>query len=480
MGDNTREVTVSTEEMAWYRVVGSKVWYFFNSLKLTLSVLITLASVSIIGTVIEQNLPIERYVETYGVKWTKVILYTGINDMYHSKWFLSLLAALTLNIIVCTLERFPPKWKSLLNHKPQKFDPRVIEKCSHHYSATLQGSLEEAREKVLNVLKRKRFRVAAFPGEGGHGLYAWKGRIGRFGSDFTHISLLLILLGAIVGSFAGFKDFKVANVGESFAVPYEDFSVRLEKFWIDYYDTGQIRQYNSLLTVVEDGKDVLTKQIWVNEPLYYKGVRFYQSNYGVAWNKVEEAHVAVIRKGGTDTLNPVKVKWGETKRLPGRRYSVKLVGYTADFAFDEATSTVFSKTAEANNPAVNVEVYEGGKLVSKPWLFIKYPGIFPAIPSSDDDLVFTGYKGVMYSGLSVNKDPGTNIVWAGTLVMAVGFFLAFFVFYRRVWVHIKDAGRSAEVRLGGIINKNNLALEKELEDIIEEIRGEGERQETRG
>lgn len=480
MEEKAREVSVAPEEAAWYRVLGSKVWYFFNSLKLTVFVLITLATVSIIGTVIEQNQPVNRYVEAYGVKWTKAILYTGINDMYHSKWFLSLLAALTLNIIVCTLERFPPKWKSLLNHKPKSFDPRVIDKCSHHYTAVLTGNTAGAMEKVLSVLKGKKFSVAEYTSEGGHGIYAWKGRLGRLGSDATHVSLLLILLGAIVGSFTGFKDFKVTNVGESFSVPQENFSVKLDKFWIDYYDSGQIRQYNSLLTVVEDGKEVLTKQIWVNEPLYYKGVRFYQSNYGLAWNKVENASIALVRKGRADDLEPVTVKWGEKKRIPGSRYSVKLVGYTADFAFDEATSTVFSKSDEANNPAVNVEVYDGEKLLSKPWLFVKYPGIFPAIPSSSDDLVFTGYRGIMYSGLSVNKDPGTNIVWAGAIVMAVGFFLAFFVFHRRVWVHVKDTGKSSEVRIGGITNKNNLALEKELADIIEDIKGEGERRHSRG
>ena len=85
----------------------------------------------------------------------------------------------------------------------------------------------------------------------------------------------------------GYKGFKVVTVGSEFGVPHDDYVITLDRFWIDYYDTGQIRQYNSVLTVHEDGKEVLTKQIWVNEPLYYKGTRYYQSSWGTSWNKIK-------------------------------------------------------------------------------------------------------------------------------------------------------------------------------------------------
>ena len=191
----------------WHRAVGSNIWYFFNSLKLTLFVLITLAVVSIFGTVVEQNLPVEEYLQKYGEKWTSYILTARINDMYHSYWFLALLALLALNIIVCTFERFPPKWKSLLNHKSEKFDARLIDKFANHHTFEVAATTEAVKERVVNAFKQKKFDIITSGSGGEFRLYAWKGRIGRLGSDFTHISLLLILLGAIVGSFAGYKDF---------------------------------------------------------------------------------------------------------------------------------------------------------------------------------------------------------------------------------------------------------------------------------
>lgn len=471
MHENAREVAVATEARAWYKVIGSKVWYFFNSLKLTLFVLFSLAFLSIFGTIIEQNKPIEDYLRAYGEGWTKFIYYTGLNDMYHSKWFLALLTMLVLNIIVCTFERFPPKWKSLLSHKPQSFEPRRIEKFANHQSITLDAEPSDVKERLLKVFKKKRFKVESIDGADGDGecLYAWKGRIGRLGSDVVHISLLLILLGAIIGSSYGYKDFKAVYVGGTMVVPQADFKVRLDKFWIDYYDTGQVRQYNSLLTVLEDGKEVHQKQIWVNEPLYFKGIRFYQATFGTAWNRIKDAKIALVKNDAAKTEPPIAVKWDELTKVPGSPYSVKLVGYAADFAYDERTNTVFSKSAEAENPAINLEVYKGDELVSTPWLFMNYPGIFPAIPGSDYDLVFAGFHGIMYSGISLNKDPGTNIVWLGTAVMGIGFILAFFVYNRRVWIHLRKTDRSTEVKLGGLINKNNFVFEKEMKEIIEGI-----------
>lgn len=466
MSDNAKETQGARP---WYRAAGSKLWYFFNSLKLTLFILIALAVTSILGTVIEQNQPVETYLEAYGEKWTTVIYYTRAYDMYHSWWFTTLLAMLALNIIVCTFERFPPKWKSLLNHKSDKFDSKLIERLTHHHALTVEASPEAVKERLAAAFKRKKFDFINSGGGSEITLYAWKGRIGRLGSDVTHISLLLILIGAIIGSFYGYKDYKAVYVGGEMTVPQAPFKLKLEKFWMEYYDTGQIKQYNSLLSVTEDGKEVMKKQIWVNEPLYYKGIRFYQSSYGMAWNKVDEAHIAIKKKNRDQTETPVRAKWEETTKLPESPYSVKVNGFVADFAYDQKTNTVYSKSPDANNPAVKLEVYNGDKLVSTPWLFMKYPGIFPAIPNADDDLVFVTFKPAMYSGISINKDPGTNVVWAGCLVMGLGFVLAFFVFHRRVWVHIKGSGRSSEVRIGGMINKNNFVLEKELKEFCEEI-----------
>ncbi|MEK6531110.1 MAG: cytochrome c biogenesis protein ResB [Deltaproteobacteria bacterium] len=467
MSDNLKDGRAKDASIV--KSFASKLWAFFNSLKLTLFVLISLATVSILGTVIEQNQPVEKYIEAYGSSWTRVILYMRVNDMYHSLWFLALLTMLSLNIIVCTIERFPPKWKSLLRQRPDNFDPSIIDRFSNARTVNVDGNADAVREKALKAFKARGFKTSLSGASGDYRLYAWKGTIGRFGSDFTHVSLILILLGAIIGNIYGYKDFSGIYVGGTITVPKADFMLRLDKFWIDYYETGQIRQYNSLLTVVEGDKEVMQKHIWVNEPLYYKGIRFYQSSYGVAWDKIEEAEIAFKKKAGKDPEPAILVKWGELARVPGTPYSVKLVGYTADFIYDEKTNTVGSRSGDANNPAANLEIYKADRLIARPWIFFKYPDAFPAIPETGDNFILTAYRGTMYSGISINKDPGTNVVWLGTAIMGVGFFLAFFVYHRRIWVSIRDSGGASVVKLGGTINKNTLVFEKELKDIVERL-----------
>ncbi|WKZ31706.1 MAG: cytochrome c biogenesis protein ResB [Thermodesulfobacteriota bacterium] len=449
----------------WYRALGSGIWAFLNSLKLTIFILIALAVTSIFGTAIEQNAQAEKYIAEFGETWGNLIIYTNLDNMYYSWWFRGLIVFLAVNIVVCTLERFPPKWRSLLDHKQERFDPKLIEKFAHHETLSIGASPEAVRDRLLQVLRKKRFGTVSSGGGDEFFIYAWKGRIGRLGSDMTHISLLLILLGALLGSVYGYRDSIFMNVGNTVKFSNEPFMLRLDKFWIDYYDSGHIRQYNSVLTIIEDGKEVMQKQIWVNEPLDYKGLKFYQSNYGLSWNKLEEAQLTFRRKAEEGSGISFPAKWNDLTDVPNSKYSVKLVGYTADFAYDEENNFVYSKSENPNNPAIKIEVYEGEKLISSPWLFMNYPGIFPAIPDSDHDFVYTGHKGAWFSGLQYSKDPGTNVVWIGSAVMGIGFIMAFFIYHRRVWIHIKGSGQSTEMKIGGTINKNTFAFERDIREI---------------
>ncbi|HLA51308.1 MAG TPA: cytochrome c biogenesis protein ResB [Thermodesulfobacteriota bacterium] len=480
------------------QTIGSRIWGFFGSLRLTLFVLFSLAAFSVVGTVIQQNQPTEFYSGEYG-KWAPLILRIGLEDMYHAWWFSTLLLLLILNIIVCTIDRFPPKWKTTLESKAD-VDARFIKNLLNKHTLILQDEPAFVRERILNILRKRRYNVKeAISNRGAEGMsiYAWKGRTGRFGSDVVHVSLLLILCGVIIGSITGFKDFGAFYEGEVITVPVtelrlgidrswhgiplpkidrqkkaSDIQLRLDKFWIDYYESGQIKQYNSVLTLSDSGREIIKgRQIWVNAPLSYKGITFYQSSYGTAYDRVKQAEFLLKRSKTHKTITPpFTALWNTPYDIPGTDYRIKVVGFVSDFAFDPATRTVFPKSAEHNNPAINIEVYKMGKLVSRPWLFYNYADLFAAMPDSDYELVFSGYKGILYTGLSINKDPGTNVVWIGSALMVVGFFLAFFIFHQRIWVNIRKGSLETEVYIGGMINKNKFIFERELSEIVDDIK----------
>ncbi|MBI5681601.1 MAG: cytochrome c biogenesis protein ResB [Deltaproteobacteria bacterium] len=451
--------------------VGSKVWDFFNSLKLNLTVLLSLAATSIIGTIIEQGKPIEVYTKEYGEKIASYIVTFGFHNMYHTWWFLALLGLLTANIIVCTIDRFPQKWKSTFGGKIEA-EPSFIKSLGNNSYFTIQGgNLQDIKARVIDYLKRKRYKIKNSDTDKGASIYAWKGTIGRFGSDVTHVSLILILTGAILGSIFGFRDYVSIIEGETVKTPRTDFKLKLDKFWIDYYDSGAIKQFNSSLTVIEDGKGVLSKQIWVNEPLKYKGVWFYQSNYGLAYDRIKEAQLVLKNKKENKIIGkPFTIKWDEQSKIPDSNFTVRATGFVADFGFDEKMKQIYTRSNEHNNPAIGVEVYDGDKLISRPWLFLNYPEIFAAIPDTDYDLIFMGYKGIYFTGLQMTKDPGTNIVWLGSILMAVGFTLAFFIFYKRVWVRIKRGENGMDIYIGGMINKNKIMFEREFSELVESLK----------
>ena len=83
-----------------------KIINFFASLKLTLFLLFALALTSIIGTIIPQGLNKSQYAKHFSPVVFKIFDTLNLFDMYHSWWFISLLALLIINLIFCSLKHY--------------------------------------------------------------------------------------------------------------------------------------------------------------------------------------------------------------------------------------------------------------------------------------------------------------------------------------------------------------------------------------
>ncbi len=59
------------------------------------------------------------------------------------------------------------------------------------------------------------------------------------------------------------------------------FSIKCYGAGQENYADGSPKKWWSKLAVVQDGKEVQTKEIVVNDPLVHNGLRFYQSSYGM-------------------------------------------------------------------------------------------------------------------------------------------------------------------------------------------------------
>jgi cytochrome c biogenesis protein len=432
-----------------------RVWNFFISVKLAIVTLIVLAVTSILGTIIEQNQPPEKYHKIYE-DWAFALLdRLNMFDMYHSVWFLLMLVLFTVNLSCCTIDRFPRMLKVVRNPRT-KLDENLEKTLSLADRWKKKGALAEWGGKYAEALSAAFAKPKVTEVDGQVHLYAETGVASRFGVYVTHLSIIIIFIGAIVGNVAGFKGYVNIPEGESVTqVPVRGgilmqdlgFTVRCNTFSLETYPSGQPKAYKSDLSVIDGGREVLRKTIVVNDPLQYKGIWFYQSSYGQAGGAT--AQVAVARKDGTP-MGALALAANEPVPIDGYGV-VRGVNYEQNF--------------QGNGPALQVVVEKPGQAAASFWLFQSRPDLDR---QRADSLVFSfgGLSSKMFTGLQVAKDPGVNIVWLGCALMVIGLIMAFFLSHQRVWVRLSPGtdGR-VEVVLAGSASRNRLAFEKRFEKL---------------
>ncbi len=183
---------------------GRVLWSFFTSLKLTISLMILLALVSIIGTVILQNASPDQYLRHYSFSTYNTLKTLGFLDMYHSWWFVLLIILLCINLLACSIKNFPRIWKSMTRSNPILDDEQVK---TLPYVATIKKdlSLDEVRGKIIRIIKKHFGSPQETIVNGDCNLFAEKSKYFRLGIYITHASVIIILIGGLIGSFFGFE-----------------------------------------------------------------------------------------------------------------------------------------------------------------------------------------------------------------------------------------------------------------------------------
>ena len=73
--------------------------------------LILFSIACIVGTLILQKAHTHDYTDSYGVWGGNFILWLGINDIFHTGWFLSMMGLIGLEVFACLIARLPWKWR---------------------------------------------------------------------------------------------------------------------------------------------------------------------------------------------------------------------------------------------------------------------------------------------------------------------------------------------------------------------------------
>ena len=443
------------------------VWEVFASVRLALFLLFTLAATSIIGTIIPQNQPPGFYVETYHANLARFMQALHIPDMYNSWWFMALLALFSLNLIICSLERIPNAWR-LVTMDNLATEPERLKKMGLKKSVPLSGSLAEGTSRTAAHLASKGWKTTQRAQDGGATLlFAQKGPWTRFGVYIVHTSILIILIGAIIGSPRVAKDilknpyyaFKGSvNIPESEQtdVIYSflegvgqlplGFTVRCDYFNIEYYANGMPKDYLSKLSVIENGKVVKQQDVEVNEPLIYKGITFYQSSYQpykdfILSVKNNKTGLSKTEMAPTAT----QISWKEG----GARFGI----INMEVQGEAVTRFKIWFTDDQGEP-------------SKFWL---EPGQESIIKRPSGDYTLSARQ-LYATGLQVAKDPGVWWVYSGCGLMLLGLLVAFFMSHRKIWALVSEEGGKTVVLFAGNANKNKVGFENTFNELADGLK----------
>jgi len=282
----------------------SAVWRQLCSLKLAVILLIAVAAATVLGSLFPQMpasvaadpamqaqwLAIAR--ERYGAA-TAFFHALGFFDLYHTPWFLALLAALLLNTAACTLDRFARIWRATFA-PPRVVRPESFYRTGAYHAswpvASARSPAEQA-EAIKAALARHRYHLRVEESNGAIYLFAERFRWTRLGTLITHVGLVLLVVGALWSGFGAWREEELTfTPGQVREVGHgHDFALRFDELEIDRYPNGMPREYRVHLAVLEGGEEVLTKVMRLSAPLSYEGVGFYL----YAYEPVENAGYSV-------------------------------------------------------------------------------------------------------------------------------------------------------------------------------------------
>ena len=446
--------------------ITDRIWNFFTSLKLVILLLLILSVLSIAGTIIEQNKPLQEYYRYLKPSTVALFNSLGLLDMYHSWWFIACLGLLALNIIACTMDRYAPIMSGL-RKKNLILDETLEKSLNPKDKMKYILPLDDVGKKVME-LAGKRFGgkpVMTTTEDGSRHYFFEKGKYTRLAFFFTHLSMLLIFVGALVGSFFGYKGYVNIHEGETIGrletrtgqVVNLDFSVKCNAFTADFYPNGMPKDYISDLSVIKDGKEVLRKSIKVNDPLSFQGITFYQSSYG---SLPQGAQLEVRNQDGS-LRGVLEASFNQRVDVPGIKEQVEVADYQEHFHLPDGSE---------GGAAVGVNIYPEKGEPFGIWLLAKDPD-YDKMRRGPYYLLVKELKLKKYTGLQVNKDPGEGLVWLGCLLLIGGIMVAFFMSHKKLWVCLrKDKKGRTELTIGGTTNKNRTVFVREVEGIIQSLK----------
>ncbi|HLZ42781.1 MAG TPA: cytochrome c biogenesis protein ResB [Candidatus Sulfotelmatobacter sp.] len=458
------------------RAAVRKIWQTLSSIKTGVVLIILVVIFAAAGTVILQR-PItepDDLQRAYSPAMLRFLDAAGLTDVFHAPWFVALMILVSLSIIAASVERFPNSWRYFARpyKSPDEGFRRVLPIQAQIPIADDEQGLSAA-ERALHHLGLRSERIVRTDS---FSLFSERHRISEMAVYMVHASLLLIFLGGIVDALYGWHGFVTLNPGSASnqielrnggtrALP---FSIRCDATGEETYTDGTPKKYWSKLAIVENGREVSRKEIVVNDPLVYQGVRFYQASYGRT-GKLDQLTVNAARADGKGVPQEISLKMNQAVALDADT-KVEVTEFIPDYVVQDGH--VYARSNDVTNPAVHMVVTSAKTGQSVNYWLPEIPGIAENASSPytfDPKDLKTG----LFTGLQVSHEPGQWAVWGGVILMAIGLTFVFYVVHMRFWiVPVQGANGGLALWVGGSANRNRDAFEQTFKKVVEQIQKE--------
>ncbi|MGN7476530.1 cytochrome c biogenesis protein ResB [Solibacillus silvestris] len=464
-----------------------KIWNFFSSVKVGISLIIINLIAASIGTILPQEFYVsvatdaekeKYYSDVYG--WFGEIYYAlGLSDLYSSLWFQLLVLMLGVSIIIASIDRGIPLHKSLKNQRVKRHTSfmkrqRVIS----------EGEPGENQEQTLQIAEQKLKDLKYNVRREDNSILAERGRFSRYGAYVNHVGLIVFLIGVMLHLVPGFyvDESMWLREGETRAIPGMDgYFLKNDKFILETYDNDpqgeQIKQginvvaknYQTDVTLykqqdnavpgqAENLEEVMQYGIRVNHPLKHEGYGIYQMDFRL--NEIKTMIFDLTHKETEESLGQVSIDLTS----PQEEYAlengtkVELLGFYPDFSgFKEGVPQTATQTP--NNPAFIFKMITP----EKPEGETSFVAIQQTLEPEGENVYkmkFSNVETRNMSGLMVRYDRTIPILFVGGIIFMIGVAIGSYWNHRRIWIEQLADGT---IRLAAHTNKNWFGMKKDLD-----------------
>lgn len=436
----------------------------FSSVRLAITLFIFLAITTLTGTILpeEPMVGTAKLVTKYGKENYLLLKSLGFTDVFHSWWYLALMTALGLNLIVASVKRVFPKAKRAFVFPPivkEEGIKKLPVNCELDIKQTLSlSTLEDKLKKENYSIKIENQSLSAVKG-------AWH----RLGASVTHVGILTMLLGSAISIVTGFngttqiaenEGFYLADLGqnttqvrsierENWLAPISKmpiwigrippYLIKVNKTWRIDYESGQPKQWFSDLSVLDENKKELArKTIHVNDPLEFRGLDIYQSNWG--------RYTEINFNNNLITL-PIETLNGE------------------EIAIIPLSNDIGLKLKVSNKK--DLDILELYSIALDKTNFEKFLGSVEKGKSLKVGPINIGYLGTKtFTGLQFKSNPGDKLIYPGLFFIILGVFIAFGS-KKQIWATINST--NTKMVVGGNADRAKGKFFEEFEKLISDL-----------